>query len=575
MFLPEALSLHRQGRLSEAAALCRQLVTQNPRDAGVLNLLGVFELQQGRLRAAIEWIDRAIATEPGNPAFHCNRGVALQDLQRFEEAVASYERALAIRPDLVEVLNNRGTVLRVLKHYAEALASYDQALTIHPDYAEAHNNRANCLRDLQRPEEACTAYTRALAIKPDYVEACRNHADVLRELGRLEESLAAFDRLLVLAPNDPTAHNGLANILALQEKFDAAIAQYERAISIRADYFEAHVNLAGVLSGLRRFADAAEHYRLASKIMPKCAEAFVRLGEALLELGRSQEALAACEAAESVAAADEIFPHFSLGVLLARCGCRDPAREQIRRYLKQHPEDPEGGQMILAALGFGPVPERLSDAHLRRLYDVRAGRWTGTHGYHGHELIAGAVARLVIREAAMDVLDAGCGTGLAGEKLRRYARRLHGVDLSTAMLAQTHAKHVYDSLHQADLIEFLAARADAYDLIVSAATLIHFGELTPVFAAAAHALRADGLFVFTVFPNDREQETGGVAVAPLGGLGEGGCFVHGRDYLSRAAAATGFSVALMEPGVHECDNQGAPVTGLIVALRRGEPGTAI
>ena len=46
----------------------------------------------------------------------------------------------------------------------------------------------------------------------------------------------------------------------------------------------------------------------------------------------------------------------------------------------------------------------------------------------------------------LDVLDAGCGTGLCGPLLAPYARRLIGVDLSEGMLALAKEKHVYDAL---------------------------------------------------------------------------------------------------------------------------------
>ena len=47
---------------------------------------------------------------------------------------------------------------------------------------------------------------------------------------------------------------------------------------------------------------------------------------------------------------------------------------------------------------------------------------------------------------ALEVLDAGCGTGLAAPLLGPYARRLVGVDLSGAMLEQARALPQYDEL---------------------------------------------------------------------------------------------------------------------------------
>ena len=51
----------------------------------------------------------------------------------------------------------------------------------------------------------------------------------------------------------------------------------------------------------------------------------------------------------------------------------------------------------------------------------------------------------------LDVLDAGCGTGLCGALVAPFARRLLGVDLSEGMLAHAMEKSVYHELFKAKL----------------------------------------------------------------------------------------------------------------------------
>ena len=81
---------------------------------------------------------------------------------------------------------------------------------------------------------------------------------------------------------------------------------------------------------------------------------------------------------------------------------------------------------------------------------------------------------------SLDVLDAGCGTGLCGPLVAPYARRLTGVDLSAGMLAQAKEKNVYDALMKGELTEYLRDSREAFDLIVSADTLVYFGGLEDV-----------------------------------------------------------------------------------------------
>lgn len=46
----------------------------------------------------------------------------------------------------------------------------------------------------------------------------------------------------------------------------------------------------------------------------------------------------------------------------------------------------------------------------------------------------------------LDILDAGCGTGLCADVLRPYAKSLVGVDLSPQMLALAAKQQIYDQL---------------------------------------------------------------------------------------------------------------------------------
>ena len=561
----QALLLHQRGQLAEAASLYLEILAQNPKHAGVLNLLGAIEIQRGRPHEAIQLFDRAIEIEPNNAGFHSNRGIALHDLRRFEEALLSYDRALAIRPGMPEVLNNRGTVLRELNRLEDALASYDQALVAKPAYAEALNNRGNVLRDIGRLEEALASYDRATAIAPNYADAYSNRGAMLHLLKRDREAITSYETATALNPNQAQAHNHLGNILAGHSRFEEAITRYERALATNPNYIEAHLNLAKVLKRQNKVEAAISHYRRAIELAPDFVQAYLDLADALLEQGQRDEAIQAVETAERLQQESNV-PHFTLGILFARCERNEAARRHLHSYLEEDTDDHRGAELILAGLDGRPLPGRASRAHLQDLYAARAEGWGGVDTvYRGHELAANAVRQFFAATARFDILDAGCGTGLIGLLVRDLARRLDGVDLSGAMLEGAKRTAAYDALYETDLVEFLQSHPREYDLVVSAATLLHFGDLRPVLCAAASSLRTHGLFVFTVLPNEDGRD---FAVAPLGGLAEGGCYLHSRDYVKRIATETGFSTALLETDVHEYDNRGAPVAGLIVVLRR-------
>ena len=88
--------------------------------------------------------------------------------------------------------------------------------------------------------------------------------------------------------------------------------------------------------------------------------------------------------------------------------------------------------------------------------------------------------RRLVARWPVGVLDIGCGTGLCGPLLRPYASRFVGVDLSGGMLDHSRGKErLYRSV-QSELTEFLLHQHHAFDVIVSADTLVYFGDLLAV-----------------------------------------------------------------------------------------------
>jgi predicted TPR repeat methyltransferase len=156
------------------------------------------------------------------------------------------------------------------------------------------------------------------------------------------------------------------------------------------------------------------------------------------------------------------------------------------------------------------------------------------------------------RPKSLDALDAGCGTGLCGPLLAPHARRLVGVDLSGGMLAQARDRNVYDELEKAELTAYLAGCGESFDVVVSADTLVYFGPLEAVVAAAQRALRPGGRLVFTV----EELAGEGYSLAPSGR------YRHAHDYVRGVLTDAG-----LRPEIASAElrlEAGEPVAGLVV-----------
>lgn len=451
---------------------------------------------------------------------------------RMADAERLCRRILAIDARHADSLHLLGVIAHQVGRHQMAVELISQAIRIRDDVPFYHYNLGIVLKDQGKLADAVVSYERALAIKPNFPEALLNLGLILYEQGRLDEAVTRYKQALAIKPNFPEVLSNLGHALYDQGKLDEAGARFEQALALKGDYAEARINL----------------------------------GTLLLEQGKVAEAIAEAEIACRLDKSPS-FPHYWLGVLLARCGLKEAAQLQFKHYLEQEPDDRFGARMFLAGLGFEPVPERASDALIDRIYTARAASWDQivTKAYRGAELVAAMLATLRDEQDSLDVLDAGCGTGLVGTLVRHKARRLEGIDLSPAMLQRAMEKGIYDQLYQGDLVKFLGSRRCSYDIITCAATLIHFGDLRPVFEAAAMSLREDGLFIFTVFPNEVNENE--FAVGPFDGLAPGGCYVHGVSYVSKLADTTRFKVAALQRGIHEY-YKGKPREAFIIALRR-------
>ena len=104
------------------------------------------------------------------------------------------------------------------------------------------------------------------------------------------------------------------------------------------------------------------------------------------------------------------------------------------------------------------------------------------------------------------VLDAGAGTGLAGQALaKRSGVIIDAIDLSPEMLGVAETKGVYRDLIVANLLKPLPLKEGAYNGVVSSGTFTH-GHVGP--DALDHLMRVAGsgaIFVLTIKQEHYEE----------------------------------------------------------------------
>lgn len=121
-----------------------------------------------------------------------------------------------------------------------------------------------------------------------------------------------------------------------------------------------------------------------------------------------------------------------------------------------------------------------------------------SEGYCSPQGIADLLRQHILH-TDLEVLDAGCGTGLTGLHLANSGiTALDGLDLSGEMIKVARSRDIYRRLIVADLNQPLPLEDNSYDAVVSSGTFTH-GHVGPEpLGEIFRVLRAGGLLACTV-----------------------------------------------------------------------------
>lgn len=416
-----------------------------------------------------------------------------------------------------------------------------------------------------RRAEADQALQAILKHWPEQPDALHFLGVLRHDQGRSAEAIALVRRALEQMPEHAPTWSNLGNILLSSGQVDAAVEAYERSLALAGEQPEAASplnNLSSIYRRQGRLAEAEAACRQAVALVPDFAEGWYSLSRLLMDRGAIEEGVLANSRAVA------LWPgHLQAREQVIRAlvllGERERAAALYREWLAEEPDNPVILHQLAACLG-EQVPERASDGYVEQVFDAFAGSFDAKlemlH-YRAPELVARALAAAAGQaRGALDIVDAGCGTGLCGPLIKPWARHLAGCDLSEGMLRRAVPRGVYDALHKAELVYYLRTQPGRFDAVVSADTLCYFGDLHEALAAAQRCLRPGGWLIFTVeaLPEDATD---------MHRLQGNGRYAHGRAHLEAAITAAGLHSVATQAEVlrHEA---GRPVAGWLVSAAK-------
>jgi tetratricopeptide (TPR) repeat protein len=253
-----------QGRLKE-----------NPEDfSSYVNLANAY-LQKVRetgdpslYTKAEDLLDRAAKIEPQNPELLATRGILALARHDFARALEFGERALASNPQSARYYGIVGDAQIELGRYDEAIASYQKMIDHRPDFS-SYSRVAHARELYGDPEGAIQAMQDAVdagaPVPENKAWAYVQLGNLRFTTGHLDEAAKDYDLATKTLPNYPPALAGQARISAARGELEDAAALYQEAFD-RMPLAEYAILLGDVYAEMGERQKAAEQYDLVRAI---------------------------------------------------------------------------------------------------------------------------------------------------------------------------------------------------------------------------------------------------------------------------------------------------------------------
>ena len=290
----------RAGDATMAEKMCRQALTEYPRDANLLCLLGASMLKQnkpreaeqtlsravslypqfarahetladalimqGRLPEGLESLDRAAELEPGSASVRFKKGKVLDGLGRNDEASKAFEDSFKLTPHKEELV--RGLRLQRMGNIKEAERIYRGVLVQDPDNVDALRLLAGVAMRAKQWGDAEVLLEKALDKAPDFYQCWMDLGAARQERDRTDDALEAFSRAMRLEPMRAEPYAAAATTNAMAGRHEEALDLYTEALSHDESLAQAHAGLGHTLKTIGKQAEAIDAYRTCLKFNP-------------------------------------------------------------------------------------------------------------------------------------------------------------------------------------------------------------------------------------------------------------------------------------------------------------------
>jgi len=200
--IKELINLYNSGQLDDVIEKTNILITKNPDNYFLYNILGTVFSKQNKLDKATENYKKSLKFNPNFFEGFYNLGVVLKRVGKINESIESYIKAIKLKPNYSKAYNNLGNIYNEIGKNEEAINNYQAAVKSEPNFADAYYNLANIFMKIGKFDEAKDHYVKTIDINPNHAPAYDNLGNWFLCISRAEEANKYFKKASDLKPNN-------------------------------------------------------------------------------------------------------------------------------------------------------------------------------------------------------------------------------------------------------------------------------------------------------------------------------------------------------------------------------------
>ena len=515
--LMKLIEKHQSGDHESAFLGYQDLLSQYPDSHEIHHILGIYHAQSAQPEQAHHHLLTAHTLKPDDARIEQALATLEKQMGHLKKSIKRLQKITQSHPEQLTAHINLASGFIKNNEHKKADDILNQLLIDDPKIANIYYHKSLIDLHYENNQDALIWLEKTLNLEPEHLLATKQIAKTLHLLGKNDLARTYYKTALDQDPNDAELkHCAGVNLLALDDQ-EAALLYLLEAYALDPKLEDINHNLAAVYLTQGQFKNAVHHWLREHQKSPT-TDTFYNIGVSYQYLNRLEDARNYLQEALK-RDPSHLGALINLGANALQCFDHPLAINYYQRALALSPNDPSIVHVLNALQG--KQQSQTPNEYTQGLFD----QYANHYDEHLIKVLNYQVPTLMLRmineytgREKLNILDAGCGTGLMGEALQPFASRLVGVDLSKNMIEKAREKGIYDELIQGNITDVQQA---SFDAIILADVMPYIGDPSEIFQWAASQLKTNGLLCLSF--EDSE--------VPQWHLQKTARFCHNSDYI--------------------------------------------